>query len=244
MVISPEKKINKENHDNNENSAKPLRTIRSFVRRQGRLTSNQRQALEILWNEYGLSTQLGQISFETSFGRQAQTVLEVGFGNGESLLNMAISQPEVNFIGIEVHLPGVGSLLQKINYYGLKNLRIYREDAVEVLARCIPEHSLTKVQIFFPDPWPKKRHHKRRLIQPNFIELLNSRLMSGGELHLATDWQDYAHHMQKIILTYPNWQLISEKAQIGSQSLRMQTKFEQRGRRLGFDIFDLIFYKL
>lgn len=225
-----------------ENPAVPHRRVRSFVRREGRLTAGQQRALETLWPRFGIAAGGGPIDAAAVFGRNAPVTLEIGFGNGESLAWQAEHLPERDFIGIEVHRPGVGHLLGEIERRGLGNVRIFNEDAVEVLEQRIPPGSLDAVQIFFPDPWHKKRHHKRRLIQPAFLRLIASRLRPGGLLHLATDWDDYAVQMQSVL---------REAAELfeaeGPQPVperpahRPATRFERRGERLGHRVSDFLY---
>lgn len=174
------------------------RRIRSFVRRQGRLTEGQSRALEDFWQDYGLELSEEPLNIAECFGREAPTILEIGFGNGDSLLAMAENQPDKNFIGIEVHRPGVGGLINNAQRNGTDNIRVYCDDAIEVLKR-IPEGSLAGLQLFFPDPWHKKRHHKRRIVQPAFAETIASKLQSGGYFHMATDWENYAEHMMEVM---------------------------------------------
>lgn len=222
--------------------AAQARRVRSFVRREGRLTAGQRHALEALWPRYGIASGGGPIDAAEVFGRVAPVTLEIGFGNGESLAVQAEHRPERDFIGIEVHRPGVGHLLVEIQRLGLSNVRIFNEDAVEVLERRIPPASLDAVQIFFPDPWHKKRHHKRRLIQPAFVRLIASRLRPGGVLHLATDWDDYAAQMQAVLgeagdLFEPDGpQPVPERP-----TYRPATRFERRGEHLGHRVSDFLY---
>ncbi len=221
----------------------PLRRVQSFVRRDGRMTDAQKRAVDVLLPVVGLHLQDGFIKLETVFKREAKTNLEIGFGSGYSLLEMAKAFPEENFIGIETHLPGVGSLLQGIEAAELKNIRIYYADAVEVLQHCIPDNSLDVVQIFFPDPWPKRKHHKRRLIQENFVKRILSKLKRNGTLHLATDWQHYAEHMMCVLSHFPE---LKNKSGVGNYADRSSqrpvvTKFEQRGRQCGREIWELQF---
>jgi len=220
-----------------------LRKIRSFVRRDGRMTDGQKRALEVLLPVFGLKLQDGMINLENIFKRQAKTNLEIGFGSGYSLLEMAKNFPDENFIGIETHLPGVGILLHGSEAEALDNVRVYYADAVEVLQQCIPDHSLDVVQIFFPDPWPKRKHHKRRLIQENFIKMILPKLKSNGTIHLATDWQHYAEHMMQVlsqIVGLKNVAGVGEYADRSSQR-PIVTKFEQRGRQSGREIWELQF---
>jgi tRNA (guanine-N7-)-methyltransferase len=218
------------------------RPIRSFVLRTGRMTAAQQRAYEHGWQRWGLEYAAGQLATETAFGRAGPTVLEIGFGMGQSLVAMAQADPHSNFIGIEVHKPGVGRLLHAMAEHNVDNIRIYCHDAVEVLRDCIADCSLDTVQIFFPDPWHKKRHNKRRLIQPAFIALLITKLKPGGVLHLATDWEDYAQQMMQV-LTAAN----GLTNRYGPQQFaprpehRPLTKFELRGERLGHGVWDLMF---
>jgi len=224
----------------------PLRRVRSFVRRDSRITEAQQRALDSVLPVLGLNLQDGLIDLATVFQRDAKTNLEIGFGSGYSLLEMAKSNPSENFIGIETHLPGVGSLLQGIESAELKNIRIYYADAVEVLQQCIPENSLDVVQIFFPDPWPKRKHHKRRLIQEDFVKLILTRLKPGGMIHLATDWQHYAEQMMDVLSTITELKNVMDSGQYADRSSQrpVMTKFEQRGRLCGRAIWELQFVKL
>lgn len=220
---------------------KYMRQIRSFVLREGRITPSQQRALEELWPQFGLDP--GQpLDLVSSFGREAPTIFEIGFGNGDSLAQMAEAQPELNFIGVEVHRPGVGHLLLQIEKRGLSNVRIYNHDAVEVLRDCIPAHSLHKLQLFFPDPWHKKRHHKRRIVQTEFANLVASRLQGDGLWHIATDWEDYAQHCLDILEPHPLFTNAAGADQfISRPASRPLTKFEQRGHRLGHGVWDLLY---
>lgn len=219
--------------------------IRSFVRRDGRLTDGQQQAMSTLWPEYGLALTEGPIQYSTVFGREAPRILEIGFGSGHSLLAAAKTYSNFDFIGIETHQPGIGTLLLNIKAQEVNNIRLYYADAVDVLTQCIPDKSLTMIQIFFPDPWRKRRHHKRRLIQPEFVALLAEKLQTGGELHLATDWQDYAKHMMKVLSTAPSFENAAGEGKFSDRSsLRpVVTKFEKRGQQFGHDIWELQFVK-
>lgn len=224
---------------------KYIRTVRSFVKREGRLTKGQAAALERSWPTMGLTHQQGLLDLTQVFGREAPTVLEIGFGMGKSLVAMAAAAPEKNFIGIEVHRPGVGACLMEAEAAGLTNLRVYEHDAVEVLRDCIADGALDTVQVFFPDPWHKKRHHKRRLIQPAFVEALRPKLALGGVLHLATDWENYAEHMLEVMSGAANWRNLAEdQGYIPRPSERPLTKFEQRGERLGHGVWDLKFSRI
>jgi len=222
------------------------RPIRSFVRREGRMTTAQKSALENLWVRYGIELSTEPLSFEELFCRKAMRVLEIGFGNGESLITQAQANPDQDFIGIEVHRPGVGHLLAKIHEHQLANIRIINNDAVVVLKEQIPNDSLDKIQVFFPDPWPKKRHHKRRLIQSEFVHLISTKLRQGGRLHLATDWQDYAEQMMSVMSSMDKIfvNIAGDGNYLENNSLRPKTKFEKRGERLGHGVWDLVFEKV
>ena len=211
-----------------------MRPIRSFVLRQGRTTPAQKRALEQLAPKYLLGFRDETISGQAVFGRSAPLVLEIGSGMGETTAAIAQAHPEADFIAVEVHGPGVGSLLNRIESLRLRNLRVIRHDAVDVLDRMIADASLAAIHLFFPDPWPKKRHHKRRLVQPAFAALAARKLAPGGTLHAATDWPDYAAHMNEIFSREP----VLEMAHAGFAP-RPATKFETRGKRLGNPISDL-----
>lgn len=220
------------------------RPIRSFVKRQGRMTQGQSRALNECLPEYGVELQDCEIDFDILFSRQAPNIVEIGFGMGQSLVEQAEKQPECNFLGIEVHLPGVGSLLNSMQAKGLSNLRVSCDDAVEVFQQQITPDSAHGIQIFFPDPWHKKRHHKRRLIQPDFVRLLISRLKPGGFLHLATDWQPYAEHMLEVLNAEASLVNTSETNDyVPRPESRPETKFEKRGHRLGHGVWDLFFIR-
>jgi len=210
------------------------RPIRSYVLRQGRTTPAQKRALELLAPKYVVPFREGFISTEALFGRAAPLVLEIGSGMGETTAAIAQAHPEADFVAAEVHGPGVGSLLNRIESLQLRNLRVVRRDAAEVLDKMIADASLAAIHLFFPDPWPKKRHHKRRLVQPEFAALAARKLAPGGTLHAATDWPDYAEHMEEIFSHEP----LFDKAKAGLVS-RPATKFEARGKRLGHPIRDL-----
>lgn len=217
------------------------RQVRSFVLRQGRITPAQAQAFDRHWARYGIAPGNEPLDLATCFARPAEAVLEIGFGNGEQLLHAAQHEAERNFIGIEVHRPGVGRLMNGLAKAGVDNVRLFGHDAVEVLEKQIAPSALDEVRIYFPDPWPKKRHHKRRLIQPEFVELLASRVRRGGLLHLATDWAEYAEHMLAVVDACPAWR---NRAGVGAYSTqpawRIQTHFEQRGLKLGHGVWDLL----
>jgi len=213
------------------------RHIQSFVRREGRLTPAQKRALLTLWHVYGLGTE-EEFDADQAFPRKAPIILEIGFGDGRNLAEMALSHPEFNFLGIEVHRPGIGHLLQALDKNRLSNVRVFCLDAVEVLKKLIRDHSLQRINIFFPDPWPKKRHHKRRLIQPDFVTLMAKKLLPGGILHLATDWPEYAQAMQDAIATCPQLHPIQASIVFPPRCI---TKYEIRGQRLGHVVTDLTY---
>jgi tRNA (guanine-N7-)-methyltransferase len=212
------------------------RPIRSYVLRQGRTTPAQKRALEALLPQYGIPFQAAVMRTSGIFGRAAPLVLEIGSGMGETTAAIAHAHPELDFIAAEVHGPGVGSLLNRIEALGLKNLKVIRHDASEVLEKMIPDSSLAAIHLFFPDPWPKKRHHKRRLVQSAFAALAASRLVPGGILHAATDWPDYADHIVEVLSAEPGLEPAA-----GGLVQRPATKFEARGQRLGHPIRDLYF---
>ena len=216
------------------------RSIRSYVMRAGRTTEGQARALATLGPRFILPYAESPLDFTAVFGRQAPTILEIGFGMGDATAHIAAVRPEHDFIGCEVHEPGVGALLKRIGEQGLSNLRIVQHDAVEVLAHMIPPASLAGVHIFFPDPWHKKRHHKRRLIQPPFVARLVSRLAPGGYLHCATDWQPYAQQMLEVLSAEPELQNTAE-GYAPKPGYRPLTKFENRGLKLGHGVWDLVF---
>lgn len=226
-----------------ESVAKHLRSVRSFVLRTGRMTAGQQRALDEYWPRWGLEREQGRLDFAQVFGRRAPVVLEIGFGMGQSLVAMAKSAPDKDFIGIEVHRPGVGRLLHDMAEQGVDNIRAYCDDAVEVLEQCIADDSLAAVQIFFPDPWHKKKHHKRRLIQPEFVQLLRRKLAPGGVLHAATDWQDYAEHMLDVLSRAEGFRNRAGEGYAPRPEHRPKTKFEMRGERLGHGVWDLLFEK-
>ncbi|MGH8253393.1 MAG: tRNA (guanosine(46)-N7)-methyltransferase TrmB, partial [Steroidobacteraceae bacterium] len=206
-----------------------LRAVRSFVRRAGRQTPAQQRALTELWPRYGVPGETGLIDFAVLFGRSAPNTIEIGFGNGDHLAARALAEPERNFLGVEVHLPGIGHLLRAAAAANLANLRVVEQDAVVLLHERIAVEALDEVQILFPDPWPKKRHHKRRLIQPDFAQLVASRLRHGGLLHVATDWEPYAQQISAVLDACPLLATAADARLVA----RAVTRFEQRGLRLG-----------
>lgn len=218
------------------------RTIRSFVLRTGRMTDAQGKAYQTLWDEYGLVCHHRRLNLQEAFRREAPLVFEIGFGMGDSLLSQAINEPHLDFLGVEVYKPGVGRLMNEAKKAGVTNLRVICEDAVEVLAEGLGAQSLKGVQIYFPDPWHKKRHHKRRIIQPNFINLLAHRVRLGGFCHLATDWAPYAEWMVEVFSQNAAWHNTSEDGPfVSCPDRRPATKFETRGERLDHTVFDLVF---
>lgn len=221
---------------------RPLRAIRSFVARAGRMTIAQERAWRELWPRYGIDDGDLPLDFSALFGRTAPVTLEIGFGNGESLVSLAADHPGEDFVGIEVHRPGVGHLLLRADALGLANLRVLCRDAVEVLERRISDASLDTVLLYFPDPWPKKRHHKRRIVQPAFVELVARKLRPGGRFRLATDWQHYAEQM--LAVAGGCGSLANEfDGYCPRPDSRPLTRFEGRGQRLGHDVWDLCFRK-
>jgi len=210
------------------------RGVRSYVLRQGRTTPSQQRALEQLMPVYGIEYRAEILDPDDVFGRRAPLVLEIGSGMGETTARIAAERPDTDFLAVEVHGPGVGSLLKRIDETGLKNLRVIRHDALEVLERMIADGSLAGIHLFFPDPWPKKRHHKRRLVQPAFAALAARKLAPGGILHAATDWEDYAAGMAEVLDAEPQLERAAARE-------RPATKFEQRGVRLGHEVRDLVY---
>jgi tRNA (guanine-N7-)-methyltransferase len=226
-------------------SAEPFFTqrIRSFIRRQGRLTTGQQYALDHLWEQYVLDPLL-DYDFTELFESTADLIVEIGFGNGESLLAMAKANPAVNYLGIEVHRPGVGHLLLQLHDQGVTNVRVYCHDAVEVLERAIRDNSLAGVQLFFPDPWHKTRHHKRRIVRPSFLALLQQKLQAKGYFHAATDWENYAAQMLELLNAEAGFTNTSLQGTYCERpDYRPLTKFENRGLRLGHGVWDIIFTK-
>jgi tRNA (guanine-N7-)-methyltransferase len=221
----------------------PRRGIRSYVRREGRLTRSQCEALETLWPRFGIDLVDGNtFDWATFFPLSAPVVLEIGFGDGASLLHQAQTFSQYNYIGIEVHRPGVGRLLNGIAKAQINNLRVICADAVDVLRNHIPDGTLAAIQLFFPDPWHKKRHHKRRMVQTEWVSLVAQKLIQGGRLHLATDWQAYAEHMMLTLSAHPAFTNTQGQEQFAPRPPeRIETKFEQRGQRLGHGSWDLIF---
>lgn len=229
-------------------SGKPLfydpteHRIRSFVTRAGRLSTAQERAIETLGPQFCIPYSKAPLDIDQALGRAAPAVLEIGFGMGETTAKIAAALPDMNFIGVEVHTPGVGSLLKLIDEQQLSNLRLIQHDAFEVLTHMIPPASLSGVHVFFPDPWHKARHNKRRLIQPPFVNLLASRIATGGYLHCATDWQEYAEQMLEVLRQEPTLENTHD-GYAPRPDYRPVTKFENRGLRLGHGVWDLVFRK-
>ena len=219
-----------------------MRRIRSFVRREGRLTRGQDRALQELWPVMGVEFRDEMLDLAKLFGREAPVVLEIGFGMGKSLVEMAAAAPETNFIGIEVHRPGVGACLTSAQEAGITNLRLFCHDAVEVLGQMTPDQSIDTLQLFFPDPWHKSRHHKRRIVQPAFVQMLRPKLKIGGVFHMATDWENYAEHMVEVMSVAEGFaNTVTDGVYAPRPDSRPLTKFEQRGHRLGHGVWDLLF---
>jgi tRNA (guanine-N7-)-methyltransferase len=221
------------------------RKIRSFVLRQGRFSAAQQRAFDELWPRFGLDYAAGIRDYDALFGRAALRVVEIGFGNGEALRFAAKQDPTRNYIGIEVHAPGVGRLLNWLAEDASDHVRVYRHDAVEVLDREIADGSLDEIRIYFPDPWHKKRHNKRRLVQPAFAALLTRKLRIGGRLHLATDWQAYAEHMWDVLDATPGLRNVAgPRGTVPRPEWRPQTHFETRGQKLGHGVWDLLYDRI
>jgi tRNA (guanine-N7-)-methyltransferase len=212
------------------------RQIRSFVRRQGRLTSGQSRALDELWPRYGVEYSDRALDLDALYGRRAPRCLEIGFGNGELLLWLAQNNPGIDYLGVEVHRPGVGRLLLGLERLQLQNVRIISHDAIDVLTHQMPRGSLDEILLLFPDPWPKKRHHKRRIVQKETIPLAAAALCSGGWLRMATDWAEYAEHMREVMFASPDFVHVPDAV-----VPRPPTRFEERGQRLGHEVRDLCY---
>jgi len=215
--------------------------VKSFVKREGRLTKAQAKAIEDNWSTIGLQVQQGRLNLAQVFGNDHPVVLEIGFGMGKSLVEMATHQPETNFIGIEVHKPGVGACLADAQEARIENLRLFEHDAVEVLQHCIADQALQRVQLYFPDPWHKTRHHKRRIVQAEFVQSLRSKLAIGGTFHMATDWEPYAQHMLEVMQDAEGFSNTAQHDYVERPQYRPITKFEVRGQKLGHGVWDLIF---
>jgi tRNA (guanine-N7-)-methyltransferase len=231
--------------DHTNSAPEYMRRIRSFVLREGRMTPAQQRAFDTLWSRYGIDYHGIQHDFAANFGRHAPRVLEIGFGNGEALAWASEHDLARDFLGVEVHGPGVGRLMNALAARDAGNVRLYKHDAVEVLEHEIAPGTLAEARIWFPDPWHKKRHNKRRLIQPQFVELLASRMASNGLLHLATDWQAYAEHMLEVMEAAPAWRNQLGPGQYAEKpEWRIETHFERRGLKLGHGVWDLLYRKI
>ena len=216
--------------------------IRSFVVRQGRMTKRQQRGLSEGLPLYGLELSQGMVQPAELFPEQNKVVLEIGFGMGQSLIETAEQDPSTGYLGIEVHPPGMGSFLSDVMDAGVSNVKVYQDDAIEVLKQCIPDYSLDVIQVFFPDPWHKKRHNKRRLVSQSFLDLIQTKLKPGGELHMATDWQEYAEQVFELLNDSAQWQNCCDHQQYYQNTgRRPETKFERRGKRLGHGVWDLLF---
>lgn len=228
-----------------EQEGKYIRKVRSFVKREGRLTKGQALALEKYWEDMGLNHENGLIDPVALFGNNNPVVLEIGFGMGKSLVEMAKNDPDTNYIGVEVHRPGVGACIALAKEQEVTNLKVYEHDAIEVLADCIKDQSLSTVQLFFPDPWHKKKHHKRRIVKPEFVESIRQKLTIGGVFHMATDWENYAECMLEDMQSSPGYENLSETNDyVPRPDSRPLTKFENRGQRLGHGVWDLQFKRI
>jgi len=224
-------------------SDKIIRKIQSFVKRSGRLTEGQKYGFNDLWPEYGIDPIVDKIiDFDTLFEKQQDVILEIGFGNGDSLLQMAINEPERNFLGIEVYEAGVGRLINEAHKNELTNLKVIKEDAVEVLKNNIANNSLAGFQLYFADPWHKKKHHKRRIVQNEFMDMMSNKLINNGFVHMATDWEHYAQQMMETLESHAHFKnTLSAHKYLPRPERRPITKFERRGERLGHGVWDLIF---
>ncbi len=244
MIVSDELKPGSSPAGETPEQPKYMRAIKSFVIRAGRLTKGQQGALDRQWPVMGLELAQGPVNPVQVFGRDSHVVLEIGYGMGQSLVAMATAAPEKDFIGVEVHLPGVGSLLHLAEEAGITNLRTYKEDAIEVL-KLLPDNSIDTVQLFFPDPWHKKKHHKRRIVQPPFAQTIRRVLKPGGIFHLATDWEQYKEHMLEVMDVAEGYENIAGTGHcVPRPEHRPLTKFENRGERLGHGVWDLMYRKV
>lgn len=224
---------------------RPMRHIRSFVRREGRMTERQKAAIEMLLPQWGRHISDGPVDLATWFANRNPVWLEIGFGMGQSLIEQASAHPDVNFLGIEVHRPGVGSCLAHAQSAKVSNVRVFEEDAIEVLNKCLPDGCFERVQLFFPDPWPKARHHKRRIVQSEFAEQIRNKLSIGGIFHMATDWENYAEHMRDVMTPASGYENLSPTGDyVPRPTSRPLTKFEARGQRLGHGVWDLMFKRV
>ncbi len=221
---------------------KPLRKIQSFVRRSGRLSKAQSTGLNELWPTYGVNLDNKTINLDELFNKPQSVTLEVGFGNGDSLLEMTLQQPQNNFLGIEVYEAGIGRLINEANKKQICNLKIIKGDAVEILESNIEDDSISCFQLFFPDPWHKKKHHKRRIIQTSFLDILKNKLINGGIVHIVTDWENYAEHIMETMESHPDFKNTAGGHIYSARPKhRPLTKFENRGQNLGHGVWDIIF---
>ena len=243
--MSENDQISAQTPEESKDSEKKHRRIRSFVVRAGRMTEGQQRAYDENWAEYGLELDGGMLNFSELFGNDGGVTVEIGFGMGDSLIEMARRAPEKNFIGIEVHPPGVGRLLARAKEEELTNIRVFCDDAIEVLAQCIPDGSLAGVQLFFPDPWHKKRHNKRRIVQPEFAQTIRNKLSIGGVFHMATDWEPYSEHMMEVMSAAEGYTNQAGNGRFSPQpDFRPVTKFQKRGEKLGHGVWDLMFERV
>ena len=218
------------------------RPIRSFVIRGARMTNAQQKGWDQSWDDKGCTIEEGMLDYSSLFPGKSSVVLEIGFGMGGSLSEMANNNADTGFIGVEVHRPGLGAILTLINELQLDNIRLFCDDANDVLAKCIPDSSLDRVQLYFPDPWHKKKHHKRRLVQPEFVQNIRKKLKVGGVFHMATDWENYAEHMMEVMSAAEHYENVEGAGQYAARpEYRPITKFERRGERLGHGVWDLLF---
>ncbi|MET0067386.1 MAG: tRNA (guanosine(46)-N7)-methyltransferase TrmB [Candidatus Thiodiazotropha sp.] len=225
-----------------ESETKSHRPIRSFVLRQGRMTEGQQRAFDELWPRYGIEPPERLVHPSQLFGNPQPVILEIGFGNGEALSQMAHAQPDHNYLGVEVHSPGVGHLMIRLAEQESVNVRILQTDAMELLRHHLEPGSLARVLLYFPDPWHKRKHHKRRIVQQEFADLVHRTLIPGGVLHMATDWEDYAQQMMKVLSAHPGFVNQAGAGKFSQRPVtRPLTKFEQRGARLGHGVWDLLF---
>lgn len=237
--------VNAITNNNTKPQEKHQRTVHSFVRRTGRLTPGQRRAIDALWPEYGIDYSPQKLNLQRVFSRDAPTVLEIGFGNGEGMVSQAATNRGSDYLGVEVHRPGVGHCMMHAKAAGLSNLRIVCHDAIEVLQKQIPDHSLARINLYFPDPWPKKRHHKRRIVQVDFLHLAADKLKAGATLNIATDWANYAEHIDAVLDASSRFRRGECREHLGEQAPdRPTTRFEQRGLKQGHRIFDWVLIRI
>lgn len=223
------------------------REVKSFVRRQRRLTARQEKALEVAWPQFGVVITDEKLNLDNIFGRPAEKILEIGFGLGDTILSMAKKNPQYDYLGIEVHEPGIAAVMLGIIENNLTHIRVIQNDAVKVIRELIPDNVFSRIHLYFPDPWPKKRHHKRRIVQPDFVEILRHKLCDDGVLHFATDWKNYAEHMMAVLSANPGLKnCIGENQFADNEKLQLRdnTKFEKRGVKLGHGVWDLVFVKM